>query len=494
MIKPFLTRWSFLFKLRLFFAISALILGLVFVYLKIVPSGAISYERSWPGHWQLGKDSIYDFKPAERLDLSSQFLKIVADPVYFSLLTSRGFDQAIVKIKYREHLGTSTPVIALGVLNNKLTEAYDLQPIQNDLVDDLRFSWPRLVDSDSLLILQAEQSYTNPEDFWSDLEQDNLQNCPSGPTSCVALYNYSLPANYRLPDYAPLFPLEINQPLRGSHQFYLYLKKTAWRLSFDFIDLNQDRAADPVTVNILQGDKIIASQTINDDNLAPTSGKTEEKHLVMNGEAPQSGVYKVEVKIGSDMVIAKIVSSSNKLVFINRLWPVSGSGSVNLFTAGAYLGAQTANPASLGEIDISGKKFDLAKTNQSFLFPTGAGVSEIKLIKSDIVLENNSVFAFARENLFDPGFKKIDRYFSPVGSSIKYVIASYVRPLEDNGIKTAEAKFSLDGADRSDNKYTFLLSIPGLNGGADAKNYIEIEDLQISLSGKTWWQKIKSLF
>lgn len=494
MIKPFFTRWSFLFKLRFFFACSALFFVAIFIYLRIVPGGLMTYERSWPGHWQLSKDLIYDFKPAERLDLSSDYLKIVADPVYFSVWTARGFDSAQLKIKYRDHLASNTPIIAAGLLKNKLTETYDLQPIQNDLVDKLRFSWPRLADSEHLLVLQKEKKYDDVQDFWDDLKGGTLRSCPSGPNSCLALYNFAWAAAYHLPDYAPIFPLSIDQPLRGPHQCYVYLPKGPWRLNFDFVDLNQDRAADPITVSVSRDDEILARQDLADDNLSPTSGKSEAKHLYLSGETVSAGVHKVEIRIGLDTLISRIESSSNKLVFINRLWPVENLKSLHLFTDAAYVGLQTANPASLGKIAVEKKFFNLDKTNQPFIFPTTAMLSEISLEKSDIILENNSVFAFSRDSFFNPGFKKIDRYFSPADSSVQYVIAAYDRPLEDKGLKTASAEFSLLGADHSDNKYTFLLSIPGLSGAADSSGYIEIEDIQIILRGKTLWQKLFSLF
>lgn len=489
MLKPFLTKWPFLWKLRLFLGLILLALILVFLYFKIVPLGHITYSRSWPANWHSGQGFIGDFKPNNRLDVSPpQSPKIIIDPVYFSVFTPRTFDSAVVTIKYRDQLNSTTPLIEVGVLKDQLTGSYDLQPLQNNLLDHWRFNWPRLEDSDSRLILQAKKNYASVSEFLSDLQAGFLKDCPSGPLACVAVYNYSLKLNYSLPDYVPLRPLVINQPLRGAHQFYLYLKNEPWRLNFDFLYLRQDPKSDSVTVNIWSGDKIIMTQTIS-DNSELNTGKTENKSLNFSGPARAAGVYKIEVKISNDVVIKKIESSSDKLSVIHKIWPVSGSGDLTLFTDAKQLRVQTANPVSLGKIIFGGQTFDLNKTYQPFNYISGGLNQIINLKKDDIVLENNGVFAFAADSLLNPGVKSVDRYFLP-GDNIKYIIADYSQPLENDGLKTASAKFNLIGADRVDGRYTFLISIPGLTDKTAVPGYLEIKEITINLEGKTLWQKI----
>jgi len=493
MFKPLLTKWQFVFKLRLFLSLIILILVLSFLYLKIVPGGHIVYERKWPAGLRSGKGFIYDFKPGERLESTNQSLKIWADPVYFSLFTPRAFDEAILTIKYRSELGTEYPIIEAGVLKDKLTENYELRPLQNNIIDRLLFSWSRLEDTETRLVLQSEKDYDSPARFFADLQAGQLRNCPSGPVSCVALYNYDLAPSYKPSDYTPLKPLVIDQPLRGAHQFYLYLGHEPWRLSFDFTDLNQDKAHDPITVSVMSGSRVVASQTLIDKNPDPAGGKIEEKNIVLRGAGQTAGVYKVDIRVSADIVISKITSSSDKLSFIGRVWPVSSHGPVTLFSSADHIQLQTINPASLGDIELSGRVIFLDKTDQQFVFSTASGPQEIRLKKDDIVLENNGVFALARASLFNPDFKKVDRYFSALDENIKYIIAAYRLPLLDDGLKTATAKFSLRDAYRENGKYTFLISVPGLNGQASTTETLAIEEISLDLRGKTWWQKIKSV-
>ena len=468
----------------------------IFLYLKIVPFGFITYTRDWPRGLASGKGFIYDFKPAERMATSSasgavdggQSLKIIADPIYFSLFTPRVFNQAKVTVKYVDHLTAVTPIIEVGVLKDKLTGAYELQPLQNKILDQLRFTWPRLEDSDSRLILQTAENYTDPAEFISDLNAGQLKDCPGGPMSCVAVYNYPLSLNYRLPDYQSLPPLKISQPLRGAHQFYVYLKNEPWRFSFDFVRLRQDAGADPISVNLVKDNQVVASNFLPDSNLSPTGGNTENESLVLSGGPMAAGVYKMEININNDTVIKDISSPSDKLAFIGHVWPVSAAGAVTLFTDADVLTAATTDPASQQTIVFNGKNFALDKTYEPRDFAAGTtGVKEIKLTKDDVELSGSGVFVFNRADFFDPAFKTVDRWFSP-SDNIKYIIAGYQAPLADNGITTATATINLTGAARDKGLYSFIISVPGLT--ADSGASLEIKEIKIELEGKTLWQKI----
>ena len=486
-LKSFCRNMSFLCQLRLVLGAIILILTLVFLYLKIVPGGQITYTRNWPRGLVSGKGFIYDFKPAERLvAVDSAALRLVAEPVYFSLYSPRGFDKAELTVKYRDHLASATPIIEVGVLRDKLTGQYEFKPLQNDLVDKYRFSLPRLEDSPERLILQTEKYYDDVAEFEKDLQSGNLKDCPGGPTTCVASYNYPLDFAFRLPDYTAIAPALITQPFRGAQQFYVYFPAGAWRLAFDFVDLNFDKGQDPITVNVYSGAQIAATQALTDNNPTPDNGQSEEKEVILNGQGV-SGLYRVEIKVSDDIVMAQLNSSSDKIAFINKIWPVSGKGAT-LFTDASSLGVATINPASLGKISFGGKKFDINQTYKQFYFSASAGVNKVILAKDDLVLENSGVFSFSAASLINPGVKKIDRYFS-LTDNIKYLMAAYERPLEDNGLKTARAVLSLKGAAVENNKYTFLFSIPGLDGTADSENYLEIEEISIKLTGKNILEK-----
>ncbi|MFA5754545.1 MAG: hypothetical protein WC905_04320 [Patescibacteria group bacterium] len=485
-------------KIRIFWLVFLAFLVLVFLFFKVVPTGRITYRYTWPRVLHSGKGFISDFKPGERLDVANKkSLKIVADPVYFSLFTPRRFDRATVTVKYRHSLSSTTPIIELGVLQDKFSGRYELRPLENRLLDDWRFNWNRLLEADGQLVLQAEPIYTDSAEFFRDLDSGRLKNCSGAVSNCLAVYNYDLSPKFSLPNYRMSLPVTISQPLRGAHQFYVYFTGGKWRLSFDFVDLNQDKEADPIKVFLLSGSDVIDQDFISDENPDPTGGREENRSLILQGESLPAGVYKAEIKVSDDIVIRSIQSSSEKLVFINRIWPVSSPNlPLKILTDGTYLQAQTLNPASLGDIAFGQQTVPLTAAYRPFSSAIASDYArrEIKLDRDDIILDNNGIFAFSADSFFNPGLKKIDRYFRP-GDQIKYIVADYSAPRGDHNLRTATAQLDLRGASREKGKYTFLFSVPGLmlsdgETPSAATDYLEIKEIKIKLQGKTLWQKI----
>jgi hypothetical protein len=491
MIKPFLTKWPFLLKLRLFFILLGLIIVLVFLYLKVVPGGQITYTCDYDSWLKSGKGFIYGFTPAERVDTKSAALpRLIGDPVYFSLFTPRTFDQATVTVKYRDHLPAETPIVETGVLVDKLVWRYDLKPFENKILDRLKFKWDRLEDG-ARIILQSENNYADLADFENDLEKGQLKNCPGGPQTCLIVYNYQLDTDYHLTNYQAGMSLTIASPLRGAQQFFLYLNNEPLRISFDFVDLNQNKDSDPITIILSAGAKTIQSQTLADNTPPTTDGRLEIKSFILEEKETVRGVYKVEIKANEDIVTKKIVSSVNKLVFINKLWPVSTDGDLTFYTDANYLQVKALKPTSLQTLKFGQENFAVTEIDNQFTFKTNSGalLKEIKLTKDDLILENNGVFAFSPESFFDPLLKKLDRYFTPNGGT-QYLIANYKSPQGDENLKTATAEFNLRGAYREKGKYSFMISIPGLRAEDGTDDYWEIKEIKIELKGRTLWQKI----
>lgn len=486
-LKSLLSEMTFLCRLRLFFGLFFVVLIGVFLYLKIVPAGTAVYERTWPRGLASGKGFIYDFKPAIRLgeEAADDSLKLIAEPVYFSLFTPRTFNEAIVTVKYADRLAASEPLIEIGVRRDKLTDSYGLKPLQNSIIDGLSPAWSGLADGQGTTVWQAEKDYPAATDFFRDLKTGRLRACAGEIAECVAVYNYSWPLAYQPEEGWKQSETIINQPLRGAHQFYVYFAGD-WKLGLSFTALNLDSAPDPISVEVLLGDVVIASQSL--------SAGDEPKHISLAGTDPV-GVYKVKVNIGDDTVISEIKSSSDKISFINRVWPVSGRGNLELFTDASNLQAQTLSPASLQKISFGSGEFDLDKAYEqlSFKAPTGAGAKRIGLAKDDVILSADGVFAFSREALFNPGVEKVGRYFTP-GEKIKYIIAAYETPQTEGDLKIASARIDLRGAYRENGKYNFMISIPGLKSEDGSDDYLEIKEIRVELNGRSLFEKIKSFF
>ncbi len=489
--KPFWKKWPFLFKFRLILGLILFIFVLFFLYLKVVPFGHISYTRSYERPRFSGKGFILGLTPEERVVLEPGTTpRLVGDPVYFSLFTPRTFSRAKLTITYRDNLSLETPIVEAGVLVDNVVWRYDLKPLDNKALDYLMLRFDKSV-APGTLFLQKEKNYSTLRELEEDLLDGAISSCPQGLANCLAVYNYSPAVNFRFTNYRPAKPLTIETPLRGAHQLYVYLKDEPLRFHFTFVDLNQDRKAAPVTLVLSSREKIIKTVELPDENLFPGSGQAEERELIIEEKNLPAGVYRLDIKITDDMVIKKIVSSLDRLSFINKVWPVSSANKLTLYTDANYLQAKALNPGSLQTISFAGTSYELAAPYEQFDFITDRNslVKEIKLQKDDVILENNGVFSFSPESLFNPMLDKVDRFFS-VETPVKYIIANYERPQERDGLKIATAEFNLVGAYRENGKYSFMISVPGLKSEDKIKDSLEIYEIKVELTGRTLWQKI----
>jgi len=483
-------------RLRVFLLGLLFIIGLAFLWLKVVPSGRITYQRSWPDFFRSGQGFIQSLTPAERVDLSGPQPRLVGDPVYFSVFTPRTFNQAKLTIVYRDRLSINTPVLEAGVLVDKLVWRYNLVPLQNKILDQLAPpDWTPITEA-GLTLWQAASNYEDLSSFQADLKSGQLKSCLTGLGSCLAVYNYPQDnavqqTSGQREAYSDSSPFIMAQPLRGPHQFYLKLSSSELRLDLKLVDLNQDKAADPVSVNLYRNNQLVDSQELADSNLAPTSGRTEEKAMSFSAKDLAPGVYKAEIKTSQDIVIKEISNSASQPSFIHRLWPVSAPGPLTLFTDARYLQVKAFNPASLGEINFAGQEFLVAAAYDQFNFYTSSSVAiqQIDLRHDDLILENNGVFSFSKSALFNPALKQIDQYLL-ASSSLKYILAAYQPPLVQGDLKVATAEFNLQGAYREKGSYSFIISIPGLRPGEEPGTYLEIKSIKLELSGRTLVQKI----
>ncbi len=480
---------------RLAWMAAVLILAGWFLYLKVVPGGQIEYRRTWPRGWASGQGFIYDFKPGERLAASDrQSLQIIGDPVYFSLFAPRSFSKAEVTVRYRAALSEKTPLIEVGVLKNKLTGAYDLQPLENRRLAELTAGWHKVErrepSGQHLVLYQADENYQTVEEFVADLEKGRLRACPANTVRCLATYNYPWTAPFKLADKVQISPLMIDQAFRCAHQVYVYLPAGAWELSFDFQDLNLDAAPDPITITVLDERGRPTNHEVADDYQQPPSGQSQARRLDISGQSENGGLYKVQIKVSDDIVVTQLEGSSNYLSFINKFWPVSSSGPIKLYTDSSHLQVKTFNPASLGPVAFGGETSLIDETYRQFDLRRSGFSRQISLEKSDLILENNGVFSFDPDILVNPNPDRLDRFFI-ARPEVIYFLARYQEPTEAEGVKEAKAILDLSGAPREQGRYGFLLSVPGL--GADTPgSVLEIEELKIRLSGRSLWQKIST--
>jgi len=473
-------------KLRIFLWLCLALATSWLLWMAVVPSGVIIYKKDFI------KDNYYirKFTPGERVGLiqdSSQ--KIIGGPVYFSLRTPRRFNKALVTIKYKNEY--ELPIIEAGVLADKTVWRYDLEPLENNIINKMSLAWNVTREGD-IIFLQKERKYESVKNFMDDLPDLNT----------VAIYNYDFKAAYILPDYEKEDEEKIiKNSLRGSYEFFTYIKEEELDFSFSIIDLNENKDPDDVELFLYYDNERIDYARLDDDGITKDN-REQSARRVLNIKAAglPEGVYKIEVKANDDIITKEITTKQQKLSFINNIWLFrEGEADINLYTNSKNIQARTINPDSLQAIKAGENSLALNETYKLFTVDvikasTTDKYTELSLEKDGVVISGEGVFSFSSESFINPRLAKVDKNLDVIGENISYVIARCNFPAEKDGWKIAQAEFNLNSAYRENGAYSFLLSIPGLKVDDDAEDYIEVDEIEIKLIGKSLREKIKEFY
>ncbi|MDP2736263.1 MAG: hypothetical protein Q8O59_00555 [bacterium] len=454
--------------------ILAIIIGW-FGYMKIVPSGKISYDYDFnrPNYF-IGK-----LAPAERVKINETEAEIKGDPIYFSLKTPRRFEQAKVTVKFKNT--TDFPIMEIGLLNNKDAWSYDLKPLQNKIIDQLSLAWSVTAGENGAKLIEREKKHDTIEQF--------LASSPG--VDEIALYNYNFKNNFLLDSYeSSQKDNPIDYKFRGSYQFYTYIKQEELEYVFAFVDLNINSDNDPVEIKVYSKDGEIYSAYVADV-------KTDDnnRQAVIKIADLSEGVYRFSVIANDDIITKNIISRQSKFAIINKVWLAeSNKENLTLFTNSRLVSAQTVNPASLGKIRVGDAILDLKETYRQLSVKTLNRPVKIELPYDDIIISGDGVFSFTEDGLFEPRFKNVDENLNINEEKINYVLTNYQTPDSFGDWQTATAEFDLTKAYQENGKYQFLISIPSLKAEVSAKGEIIVKEIKVDLKGTSLRQKFKKYF
>jgi len=459
-----------------------LILAIIIIclgYLKIVPSGKISYA--------------YDFKrlsyfignltPAERVTSADGQAIVKGGPVYFFLNPPRRFTKAKVTVKFKNN--TNYSIMELGLLNDKVSYSYELKPLQNKIIDQLALVWSQVKTPNGAILLERERKYDKIEQFLNDLSANRRL------AEQTALYNYDFKNKFLLDDYEPEHKKKIlDYKFRGSFQFYTYIKNEVLNYDFDFTDLNFNQESGSVKIKVFSPNGMIYSTEVT-KNQADDQARRGKINLPNLSE----GIYRISVTANDNIITSRIVAGSSRFALIDKVWLAAGNKeNLVLYTSSRLINAQTINPASLGRILVGNGTLDLVQTYQQFSLPVTDRPARIELSKNDIIISGDGVFSFSQAEMLDPSLKILGGNFDLNSENINYVLANYQTPRDSQGFETASADFDLTKAQLEKGKYQFLISTPGFKAEEISADQIIIKEIKVELEGISLWQKLKKIF
>jgi len=366
---------------------------------------------------------------------------------------------------------------------------YKTQPMENMVVDEWSQKWHTLSKED-LLLVEKDKQFSSVENFLND----------PPPVSRIATYNYKLNKKFVLPDYSATTSDQVlNTDLLGDYQFFTYIKNEELNFNLTFRDRNRNKDKDPVDINLYFRDELVDSWHLEDDGVSRDTGNfSEPKSVKLRVPDLEEGVYKIEVKANDDIVTERIKTSQQKLSFLNKIRLADTvEGEQNIYTTGEEISAKVFDPAHLQTVPVKrGDKLDQLNINETYkrfslnrdicspcrLSPETGGIS----------LFSNGVFSFDKGSLIDPSTTQVTPGFDPEKRDIKYILARYNPPKREGKYKKATAEFDLTRGYKENNKYKFMISVPGLKAEDGIKDSIKIKKIKVKLQGRSLWGLVNS--
>jgi hypothetical protein len=461
-----------------------LLITVIFVlfYLAISPLGKITYSYNF----KKDSDFIGRLTPNDRVEKTGNLnMKIIGDPVYFSLRTPRTFDKGRLILKYRTSANLP-PVIEAGVLADKNIWRYDLKPVDNQILDKLSLVWDK-INEGNIMLLQKEKKFDSLEKFLSDLPV----------SSEIALYNYDLKQDFVIPEYqAQKSDNILPASLRGSYEIYTYIKEEDLDFDFAILDLNKNKDEDQVSIILYYQGQEIDLWHLDDDGLRDDFGKTRPmRNLKVKESNLPEGVYKIELRANDDIITA-LKTKQNKIAFQNKIWLYNeGKTNLKLFTDSQSIQVNTINPDSLQTIKAAGQNLKLEETYRQYSIGLLdlEGLAEVNLERDGVIISGNGVFCFEKKQCFNPELKKVDAVLNLGKSGVNYILADYNLPEEKDGWKIASVEFDLKNAYRENQKYGFIISVPGLRSDDKIEDWVEIGGIRVELEGRGLVEKLGEL-
>ncbi|MBU1126638.1 hypothetical protein KJ758_03435 [Patescibacteria group bacterium] len=460
------------------------------IWIDIAPSGIKTVV------YLAGQDSPYinHLLPSERVEYPDQnkksesFVRIKGEPVYFSVdLPRTDFDTVEVGLEFRNN---QQPILELGALVDPVSDAYDLRPIQNIIIEESDWS---LVEDGNIILLDRAGLETSVFDFLDNPELDKL-----------ATYNFELNIPYREPNYQALgYTRVVKTSLRGHHQYATYIKNEVLSLDLTYSDVNRTLGADEVVVRVFnEQDEVVFEEKKNDDQNT-TENQEDSKHSI-SIRLPNlpEGVYRVELSGTSDIFWRILASSQRYMSFVDRVYLGDSVGyedglhASNLYTNAKNLSFETAHVEGIQTIKINEKSVDIYTSHKKIDYAIATpGTALIDIPSSDIKITGRGKYALSADAFFEPDPIKLTYNSDLEVLGVNYILAGYSAPQEREGWlanpTSHYTEFNVDEIKQDNGSAKFILSVPGIEDGG----WVDLHKITLTFKKDpiTFWQFLAEL-
>lgn len=294
--------------------------------------------------------------------------------------------------------------------------------------------------------------------------------------------------------------INVTTAIRGSATMYTYAKYSL-KLDVEKFDLNWNTGGDSLKIEVYNSkNELVGSTTIKDDGI--TADKNSSKiGKRQNGNLSiypiNEGVYKIQLKTSTDVIITKIKINQKKLVFEgnmllanNRLYNLT-SKSTSLYLKNnrkRFLTFVTSHKEGLQNVTINKKRFEINKIQQDFNYglEPSKDFYEIKIPKNDLTIKTINYLSFSKDSYFEPYKYRIISMdsFDYIKNNANYILTDYQEPLKENGWITSSVVFDTTYLFIKDKKLNMVLNAKHLGDPNYADYFIPVDWIDVSVETK----------
>lgn len=384
------------------------------------------------------------------------YVTIQDDPTYFSVhFPQTDFETLDVQIAFRND---GQPIVEYGALIDVFSQAYDLRPLHNLLIEELPWS---VVSTEDVTLYQREPKFDSVEAFLQDLPARDR----------VATYHYDIEAPYILADYQPLGGEQvIDASLRGYHQYKTYIKDEDFYAQLFYMDMNRTTGADNVALRVRNEDGyIVYEQLFEDDGNTTENQISERRTVTIKKSGLPEGVYTVELSGTSDIFWRTITTTQRYVTFVNRLYIGDDVGylesprATTFFTNAKHFTIETFHADATQRLTLGNADVLIPRSHEKIKHT----VEEVGVVgghtpQGDVKITADGKFAFSEDAFFDPDPVSLEAQSDFDKLNVDYLITTYQSPVKKDGWLIGEATFTVADVIGEDRSATFSISTPAI--------------------------------
>jgi hypothetical protein len=381
---------------------------------------------------------------------------VVGDPAYFFVHPHRHFDRVDVEVWFKN---AHVPIVELGGLAQAAGEVYDLQPLQNLIID--RSSWER-IDEHGMVLLQRNKTYESIDAFLAD----------PPPRYKIATYHHTLSEPYRIAGYHPSGESRtIDVSLRGFHEFYTYIKDETLLFDFRFMDMNRKNGLDPVSIVVLneQGSAVAEARVQDDGNISDDARPSVMRQALLEVPGLPEGVYKIHMRAERDIFFRTITTTQQKMTFLNNVYLGDEvayrepSNPVRFWTEAKQLRFATQHADAMQEIRVGGAIVRVLEPYLEYRYAVPeAGVVQVDAPEGDAIVYADGHIAFSPEQFFNPDPVRLAASTDLDRLDVDYIIAEYAPPRREGNWFVQTVSFDATLLAKEEGTWKFAISVPGI--------------------------------